>query len=336
METLREFFERMHAVDFYYLVLRNWENLPNDVCLGEHSDLDIYCYDFEHFCEVFPTAKAEFTYPRVRMKIPIGESFFHCDVRHLGDGYYPDDFARAMLVTREWNPNGFYTPDPVHHRLALVYHAVHHKNYIAPEYRKYLGNCTVSELFEALKESTIGWIEPKDKTVGRFNPYWKGCTGVVERKDGRIFKRQVGYLDYPLIEREWMILSTAKSSHFPKAYSFKDGIIELEDCGEPLKSAIPENYSEQLDEIIDDLEMAGITHRDIRLDNFMVKDGIIKLLDFGWAKSPLFTEEKEPPSCLGFPNHPSWGFDDRYSMRIVKKQLTYIVEEKREDIQLSS
>jgi serine/threonine protein kinase len=263
------------------------------------------------------------------MRVPIGESYFYCDVRHIGDGYYPDDFGRAMLVSREWNQNGFWTPDPVHHRLALAYHAVHHKNHIADEYYRFLGDVTIQELFDGLKGSTIGWTEPKDPTVGRYNAYWKGATSVVEKKGGRIFKKQTGYSAYPLIENEWRILSTVHSPHFPKVYSHKDGVLEMEDCGVSLLSDIPANWEEQLDEILEDLALANIIHRDIRLDNLMVKDGKIFLIDFGWAKLIGEKDEIEPPSCLGFPNRPSTGWNDAFSMRSVKKQITYNLEEKQ-------
>jgi hypothetical protein len=329
MDTLKEFFDRMHHVDFHYVVLRNWDHLPNDVCLGEHSDLDIYVYDFEHFREVFPTATPEFPYPRVRMKVPIGDSFFYCDVRHIGDGYYPDDFGRAMLVSREWNQNGFWTPDPVHHRLALAYHIVHHKNMISPNYRRYVGLATVEELLEAIKESSVGWCDPKDPTVGRFNLYWRGITSVVEKRDGRVFKRQNGYMGRPLLQNEWAILSILHSKHFPKVYSIRNGVLEMDDCGVSLLSDIPTNWKEQLEEILEDLTLSEVTHRDIRLDNLLVKDGIIKLIDFGWAKFNDQEEENPPPSCLGLPNKASTGWDDSYSIRSVSKQIEYHLEEKK-------
>lgn len=321
----------MHAVDFYYVVLRNWENLPHDCCLGDHSDLDILCYDFNHFKEIFPMAKGEYPYPRVRMKIPIGESYFYCDVRHIGDGYYPEDFGRAILVTREWNPKGFFTPNPVHHGVALAYHAVHHKNFIDVNYVKHLGNATIPELLEKLKKSSIGWEEPKDKSVGKFNGYWKGCTSIVSSQDGRVLKKQVAYSSYNLVANEWAILSLIHSEHFPKVYSFVDGVLEMEDCGCSLLMNIPSDWCEQLDDILDALREFGVTHRDIRMDNLLVKDGIIKLIDFGWAVVNGESEEKEPPSCLGYPNKPSWGFDDAYSMRILKKQITYHLEERNEE-----
>jgi len=329
MQNIKEFFDRMHAVDFYYVVLRNWENLPYDCCLGEHSDLDIYCYDFNHFKEIFPMARQEHPYPRVRMRIPVGESYFYCDVRQVGDGYYPEDFGRAMLVTREWNPKGFFTPNPVHHRVALAYHAVHHKNFVDPNYVKYLGEATINELLDALKQSKVGWDEPRDKSVGKFNGYWKGATSVVSRLDGRVLKKQVAYSSYNLVANEWAILSIVHSKHFPKVYSFVDGQLEIEDCGVSLLSDIPEDWENQLDEIIEDLELSEVIHRDIRLDNLLVKDGVIKLIDFGWARFLDTPDEKEPPECLGYPNRPSWGFDDNHSIRTIKKQIQYHLEEKK-------
>ena len=330
MQSLRQFFSYMNDVSFPYVVLRNWDRLPYDVVLGEHSDLDLLVYDFSHWKEIFPNAKAEFKYPRVRMKIPVDDSYVYVDVRHVGDDYYPEPFEKAILSTRVWNERGFFTPDPLHHKIALAYHAVHHKAMISEDYRRYLGDATVAELLDALKESNVGWVKPKDLSVGDFNGYWKGCTSVVRREGGRILKKQNGYLDYNLIRNEYEILARSSSPHFPAVYSYDDEIreIEMEDCGEPLEKEIPDNWREQMREILSDLKHFGILHRDIKMDNLMVKGGVIKLIDFGWAKFRDEDEVKAPPTCLGFPNKPSWGFDDAYSMNCVAKQLEYILEEK--------
>jgi hypothetical protein len=215
MNSLRQFFSFMNDVNFPYVVLRNWEKLPYDVNLGEHSDLDLLVYDLGHWREIFPQAKSEYAYPRVRYKVPIDDSYIYVDVRHIGDDYYPSDFEKAIIETRMWNERGFYTPEPMHHRIALAYHIVHHKARISDNYTKYIGNATIAELLEALKESNVGWIQPKDLSVGSFNGYWKGATAVVERRDGRIVKKQVSYLDYRLIRNEYEILARANSSHFP-------------------------------------------------------------------------------------------------------------------------
>jgi len=318
----------MNDINFEYVVLRNWEGLPYDVVVGEHSDLDLLVYDFEHFKEIFPQAKPEHPYPRVRMKIPIGDSYIYLDVRHVGDDYYPEDFERSILSTREYNQLGFYTPDPLHHRIALAYHAIHHKNFISPEYKRWLGDVKPEELLDALKASNVGWIKPKDPTVGAYNGYWKGATSVVDKtEDGWFRKIQTGYKAYNLIENEYRILSKLESVHFPQVRKSEQGI-EIEDCGTALSiETAPKDWKHQLEIILLELSHFGIQHRDIKLDNLMVKDGIIKLIDFGWAKFKNETEEKEPPSCLGYPNKPSYGFDDAYSMRTVTKQLEYQMEE---------
>lgn len=332
MNSIKQFFSYMNDVSFPYVVLRNWEKLPYDVSLGEHSDLDLLVYDFAHWKEIFPEAKAEYSYPRVRFKMPIDDSYIYVDVRHIGDDYYPEEFEKAILATREWNERGFYTPNPIHHRIALAYHCVHHKAMISDNYRRYIGNAELSEMLEVLRASTVGWVPPKDKTVGSFNGYWKGATSIVSKDDGRVVKKQVSYLDYPLVANEFRLLSDANSPHFPKVflYDAESRTIVIEDCGEPLLSALPDDWKFQLAEIVRYLKEHSITHRDIKLDNLMVKDGIIKLIDFGWAIKTGEKEEKEAPSCLGFPNKPSWGFDDIYSTNCVIKQIAFELEEREE------
>ena len=328
MESLKQFFSFMNDVDFQYVVLRNWDQLPYDVVLGEHSDLDLLVYDFEHWKELFPKAIAEYEYPRVRMKVPVGNSYVYCDIRHIGDDYYPEDFEKAILETKELNNRGFWTPNPIHHRLALAYHAVHHKNFVSRDYKRHLGEVEVSDLLEALKVSEIGWITPQDKSVGAFNGYWKGATSIVKKKDGRIVKTQVGYRSYPLIRNEYEILAKCYSDHFPQVFECSGDTLTMEDCGVPILENVPDNWKFQLDEIILHLKEYGVIHRDIKIDNLMVKDGVIKLIDFGWAKFVEEEDAKEVPSCLGFPNKPSYGFDDNFSMRSVKKQIEFELEEK--------
>ncbi len=79
MRDLKQFFSYMNDVSFDYVVLRNFENLPDSVEFGDHSDLDLLVYDFNHWREIFPEAKAEFPLPRVRFKVTIGDTYIFVD-----------------------------------------------------------------------------------------------------------------------------------------------------------------------------------------------------------------------------------------------------------------
>jgi hypothetical protein len=327
LKSLTQFFSYMHDVDFPYVVLRNFENLPDSVEFGDHSDLDLLVYDFNHWREIFPEAKLEFPLPRVRFKIPIADTFIFADVRAIGDGYYPADFQQAILEHREFNKKGFWTPSPLHHRLALAYHVVHHKN--ANTYPNWLGDLTAKKLLEALKKSTIGWVPPVDKSVGSFNAYWKGATSVVSKGEGVVTKKQDSFMAYSLIDNEERILSKVASAHFPKVISKNEGELSIEDCGELLnEDNLPDDWKEQLVKILVDLKTHNLVHRDIKPDNLMIKNGVIKLIDFGWAKLEDEDDKVAPPACLGYPFRPSWGWDDNFSMRQIIKQIEFNLNQK--------
>lgn len=321
----------MNNIDFPYVVLRNFENLPDSVEYGDHSDLDLLVYDFYHWREIFPEAHIEYPLPRVRHKLPIGDTFIYIDVRAIGDGYYPADFQQAILETKEWNPKGFWTPNPIHHRLALAYHVVHHKN--QNTYPNWLGDITAAKLLESLKKSTIGWVPPMDKSVGAFNAYFHGCTSIVSKTEGSIVKKQNSFMSYNLIDNEERILKNIDSIHFPKFISKNNDELSIEDCGELLTvNNLSQDWKSQLVQILAELRLNKIQHRDIKPDNILVKDGIIKLIDWGWAKFEDEIEEVIPPSCLGYPYKPSWGYDDNFSMRQIIKEFEHKLIQKQEEI----
>ncbi len=322
LKAFKEFFDTMHDVDFPYLVMRNFAQLPYGFEDG-HNDVDILVYDFKHFQEIFPDCLPVHPEPRVQHKLKIGENNVYIDVRSVGDGYYPTSFQLNMLETREWDEKGFYKPNAVHFRLGLSYHVAHHKQ--VNSYEKYLGNATVEELLKSLQKSSIGYVEPKDPTVGRFNQYWKGATSVVTKKDGKVVKEQNSWNEFNLIDNEYRILHNINSTHFPQVWK-KEKAIEIEDCGDSLSvNNLPKNWKRQLGEIVQELKDNNIQHRDIKPDNLMIKNEVIKLIDFGWAR--YYGEMDSAPSCLGFPYKPSDGWNDNFSMRKVIKEFEYKKEE---------
>ena len=77
-----------------------------------------------------------------------------------------------------------------------------------------------------------------------------------------------------------------KYNIFPKIISYDPNkhIIYLNYCGELLNDDnIPSNWKYQLENINNILIENNIFHNDIWYGNFLVKDGIIHLIDFGWS-----------------------------------------------------
>lgn len=330
MQSLAQVFQYLNDVEFKYVVLRNWDGLPHYAELGEHGDLDLLVYDISHFEEILAGHLTRvYPHPRVQYRIAIGDSFVQADIRYVGDGYYPEEFENNILNTRELNPNGFWTPNPLHHRLALAYHAVHHKGYIAEDYKRWLGDAKLEEILDALKNSQIGWVAPLDYSVGKFNSYIKGATGIVSDNGQSVTKEQYRFKNRDLLSNESRILQKLNSRHFPSLVSEKDGEIEIEHCGEPLTDEnMPEDWRDQLIQIVRDLKDSKVVHRDIRIENLMLKEGIIKLIDFGWACEIGSEKNDNPPDLLGFPNKAPWGYDDSFSMGKVMKQIKTKLEER--------
>lgn len=136
-----------------------------------------------------------------------------------------------------------------------------------------------------------------------------------------------------LAEREGHFLSQLESDYFPRVLGSKSegaySIIILEKIqGQRLEEAIsdinttPErlyNFILHCLQLLGMLKQKGITHRDIRLDNLMVRNGKPVLIDFGWAISadlPYIT-----PPGLGASERPKDGsFCDIYSMgKVIEK-----------------
>lgn len=189
------------------------------------------------------------------------------------------------------------------------------------DYRQYFGDVKIPELLASLKKSDMGYTDCTDPTVGRYNAYYRGATSIVEKRDGGYVKKQEGYMEYDLIENEYRLLKNLESNHFPEVWREGDDIV-IEDCGDRLTIAnLPDDWKFQLVHILSDLKTNKVIHRDIKPNNLMVKSDTIMLIDFGWAK--LESEKDNPPSCLGMPYRPSWGWDDRFSMKKVIKEIEY-------------
>jgi hypothetical protein len=84
-------------------------------------------------------------------------------------------------------------------------------------------------------------------------------------------------------------LNKVGSIHFPKLLDFEDKndqpFLQLSNCGFPVTMAtLPIDFSDQIKEISRVLDCCGINQGDPSVGNLLVKDGILKFIDFGHSE----------------------------------------------------
>ncbi|WP_280565120.1 hypothetical protein, partial [Chromohalobacter sp. 48-RD10] len=114
-----------------------------------------------------------------------------------------------------------------------------------------------------------------------------GQTSIVYRlSDGKVAKKITGTVP-GLFERErfWLEkLAPTEITPFLYEVDEKQNIFVLEDAGSPInKKNCPANYRQQLESLLDTMRSFSCVHNDLSLDEVLVKDGNIKIIDFGWA-----------------------------------------------------
>ncbi len=134
-----------------------------------------------------------------------------------------------------------------------------------------------------------------------------------------VLKEQTNYKVFDLAAHEVFILKNFTGIRgFPQVVRLTKGGFVMQWAGVPLtKVNKPNDLREQLARILAILISKGITHRDIRPENLVVKDGVITLIDFGWAVGE--NQELFGPDNIGDTFKSPHGWDDGYSMdRVIK------------------
>ena len=123
-----------------WVVMRNFEDMPNNIHIDEHLDVDLLVNDYYLIKRLLDASSAtnnrfEDGKHRILNHVIINNKKVLFDFRCVGDNYYDINFQKNMLRTRVKHKN-FYIPNKSNHLYGLIYHAIIHKNKISNSYKK--------------------------------------------------------------------------------------------------------------------------------------------------------------------------------------------------------
>lgn len=167
-----------------YVVLRNFECLPDNYTMKSHGDIDLLVNSYNEITYIANATKVFRSKYRVHHKVKVGENDILFDFRHIGDNYYDEPWEKDILERRRISPRGVYVPASEDYFFSLLYHGLVHKPEIGQDYRERLINLAPKigvesidmELFrntDALKTLLIDYLarhgysftEPDDLSV---------------------------------------------------------------------------------------------------------------------------------------------------------------------------
>lgn len=128
-ESLDQLFYTMNSC-LDYVVLRNFEYLPENKFSKEHGDIDFLVNDLDQ--AVFIT-NAQKLYKK-RYKLNVAEKDVLIDIEYIGDGSYDKRWQKNILEKKILLKNSFYVPDLKDYFYSLIYHILVHKTYIEIDY----------------------------------------------------------------------------------------------------------------------------------------------------------------------------------------------------------
>lgn len=317
---MKKLFDTLNKSDIKYVVLRNWEYLP-EYAHPLHDDIDLLVDDLSKTVKLLDAKKTYKDDFRVQYKIK-GHLF---DIRYVGDGYFPNLFQTEILNNRKFY-NGFYVPNDEHQAWSLLYHAFFHKRELKKDYISKIKNLISRHSFGISKPDDLSVLFNDSDLIFNENVYRVGTTSMIFLINDFVVKKYFKNYSHCYKNEVDAFKKLNNFKYFPKLISNDNLSIVMNYCGELLcPDTLPKNWREQYKEIIQILKDVDIVHRDITPFNICVKDGLLKIIDFGWAttfdkKENLADMSESEKMNLGL----SWKsdeFDDSYSLLMVLSEF---------------
>ena len=128
-----------------YVILRNFENFPDELISSKHADVDILTdekFQIPFFLNMKKINAENVGYSPL---IEINGKKVKFDLRYVEDGYYDQIWAKNILKHRIKTSKGFFVPSNEDYFYSLLYHMLIHKNKIQKDY--------CDRLFEIIPDS---------------------------------------------------------------------------------------------------------------------------------------------------------------------------------------
>ncbi|MBD5514083.1 MAG: hypothetical protein HDR06_05355 [Lachnospiraceae bacterium] len=169
--SLREFFDELN-LQCYYVVLRNFDYLPEKYKCELHGDIDILTDDVNKMVDVTGAKKTALKRYRTHYICRIGDKDVEFDFRYIGDGYYCKKWEKDILKNRIMNDSGIYIPNDEDYKYTILYHALVHKKEIAADYCKIITAIfgenpmeLIEHLKKYIKDNNYKFSQPYDLSV---------------------------------------------------------------------------------------------------------------------------------------------------------------------------
>jgi len=121
-----------------YVILRNFECIPEAYHLELHGDIDLLTNNYTDMVYI-TNAKKVFNKPyRVHHHVTIASEQIPFDFRFVGDNYYDKQWQEDILRRKVRAEGGFWRPSEQDYFYSLLYHAAIHKKQIAQDYQERL------------------------------------------------------------------------------------------------------------------------------------------------------------------------------------------------------
>ena len=117
-----------------YVVLRNFEELPDQNYSNEHFDIDLLVRDLDQAIYITNAIKIHKHKDRTAYKIKVDGKDIYFDFRFVSDNYYDESWQNQILENRIISNKGFYRPTDEDYFFSLIYHVLIHKLAIKEDY----------------------------------------------------------------------------------------------------------------------------------------------------------------------------------------------------------